>query len=213
MRFTTIFFDLDNTLYPESSGLWPTLKGRISRYMIERMNLPAQDVPGLREKYFGEYGTTLRGLQANHGIDMQDFLAFVHDVNLADFIRVNPVQQSVLASLRSRNLIFTNADVPHSHRVLRQLGIEEYFADIIDVNRMDPYCKPSPESFALAMTAAGESDPSQCVMIDDLPHTTRAAKAFGLYSILYGAAVPGPDADAAFSDWSQLPALLNGRHP
>ncbi|MBI3738887.1 MAG: pyrimidine 5'-nucleotidase [Chloroflexi bacterium] len=212
MRFTTIFFDLDDTLYPSSSGLWTTLKGRISRYMIERMDLPAEDVPRLREKYFSEYGTTLRGLQANHGIDMQDFLAYVHDVDLADFIHPDPIQQQVLASLRTRNLIFTNADVAHAQRVLRQLQIEQYFADIIDVNRMDQFCKPKPEAFALAMKTAGESDPSKCVMIDDLPHTTRAAKALGLYSLLYGAPATGPEADAAFSDWSQLPALLNGNH-
>jgi putative hydrolase of the HAD superfamily len=213
MRFTTIFFDLDDTLYPPSSGLWQTLKGRISLYMIERMHLPAEEVPGLREKYFRQYGTTLRGLQANHPIDAQDFLAFVHDVNLGDFIRPDPIQQQVLASLRTRNLIFTNADVPHVERVLRQLQIGEYFADVIDVNRMDPYCKPGPEAFALALRVAGESDPARCVMIDDLPRTTGAAKALGLYSILYGAAAPGPDADAAFNDWRQLPALLNGMSP
>lgn len=221
MRFTTIFFDLDDTLYPASSGLWSALKERMSRYMIERMNIPAADVPRLREKYFREYGTTLRGLQANYEINVQDFLAYVHDVNLADYIHPDPILQSVLASLPTRNLIFTNADVPHARRVLRQLQIEEYFADIIDVNRMEPFCKPSPKSFALAMAIAGESDPSKCVMIDDLPRTTRAARDLGLYALLHvesasGAAPNGPaasDADAVFDDWRELPALLNGSHP
>ena len=117
MNFTTIFFDLDDTLYPASSGLWPTLKARMSQYMIERMHIPAGDVPGLREKYFREYGTTLRGLQARHTIDTQDFLAYVHDVNLADYIHPDPQQQAVLASLPTRNLIFTNSDVNHAQRV------------------------------------------------------------------------------------------------
>ncbi len=219
MHFTTIFFDLDDTLYPASSGLWPTLKERMSRYMVERMGIPAGDVPRLREKYFREYGTTLRGLQAHHTVDTQDFLAYVHDVRLTDYIGPDPIQQSVLASLRTRNLIFTNSDIHHARRVLRALQIEEVFADIIDVNRMNPYCKPNPEAFALAMKAAGEDQASKCVMIDDLPHTTRAAKALGLYSVLYGAnGAQGsmskePDADAAFSDWRELPALLNGSRP
>ena len=213
MRFTTIFFDLDDTLYPASCGLWPTLKERMSRYMVERMNIPAADVPRLREKFIREYGTTLRGLQTYYKMDMRDYLAYVHNVNLADYIHPNPIQQSVLASLRTRNLIFTNADIPHARRVLRQLQIEEYFADIIDVNRMEPYCKPSPEAFALAMKVAGESDPSMCVMIDDLPRTTRAAKDLGLYSLLYGESASGPDFDAAFNDWRELPPLLNGSHP
>ena len=226
MRFTTIFFDLDDTLYPSSSGLWPAIKERMNSYMDERMHIPRDEIPRLREKYFREYGTTLRGLQANHKVDVQDYLAYVHDLPLKDYLHPNPIQQRALASLPTRNLIFTNADVPHARRVLRQLQIEEYFADIVDVNRVDPYCKPSREAFQIALNAAGESDPSKCVMIDDMPHTTRAAKDFGLYAILYGSAVanhhgsavpnhfgesaPGADMDAAFNDWSQLPALLNG---
>lgn len=210
MRFSTIFFDLDDTLYPPSSGLWPTLKQRMSTYMIEQVGIPAVEVPGVREAYFREYGTTLRGLQANHAIDAQDYLAYVHDVPLADYIRPDPDEQKILASLPTRNLIFTNADANHAQRVLRTLGIEGCFVDIIDVNRMEPYCKPSPEAFALAMQIAGERDPARCVMIDDLPHTTRAARKQGLFALLYGAREAGEDADGAFTDWRALPALLDG---
>jgi len=218
MRFTTIFFDLDDTLYPSSTGLWPAIKDRMNSYMDQRMGIPKAEIPRLREKYFREYGTTLRGLQAKHNVDVQDFLAYVHDLPLKDYLHPDAKQQKVLASLPTRNLIFTNADAPHAQRVLRQLQIEEYFADIVDVNRVDPYCKPSREAFKIALNIAGESDPSKCVMIDDLPHTTRAAKELGLYAILYGSAVPNhldaaalsPDMNAVFKDWSQLPALLNG---
>ena len=210
MRFSTIFFDLDDTLYPPSSGLWPTLKHRMSSYMIERVGIPAAEVPGLREAYFREYGTTLRGLQANHAIDVENYLAYVHDVPLADYIGPDPDEQKVLASLPTRNLIFTNADAKHTRRVLRTLGIEGCFVDIVDVNRMEPYCKPSPEAFALAMQVAGERDPARCVMIDDLPHTTRAARKLGLFSLLYGSEAAQEDADGAFSDWQALPGLLDG---
>ena len=213
MRFTTIFFDLDDTLYPASTGLWHAIKARMNSYMGERMHIPAGEIPRLREKYFREYGTTLRGLQANYPMDVEDYLAYVHDLRLEDYLHPDPVQQEVLASLPTRNLIFTNADVAHARRVLRQLQIEPYFAGIVDVNRMDPYCKPSPQAFKIALSAAGESEPSRCVMIDDLPHTTRAAKEFGLYSILYGASAPGPDTDAVLNDWRQLPSLLNGSRP
>jgi len=212
VRFTTIFFDLDDTLYPASSGLWPALKERMTRYMIERVGIPAADVPRLREAYFRKYGTTLRGLQANHKLDVNDYLAYVHDVRLSDYIHPDGEQQSVLAALPTRNLVFTNADANHARRVLQSLRIAEHFVDVVDINRMDPYCKPSPEAFALAMRLAGESDPARCVMIDDLPHTTRAARAFGLYTLLVGTASVSGDADAVFSDWRALPALLDGGH-
>jgi putative hydrolase of the HAD superfamily len=210
VRFTTIFFDLDDTLYPASSGLWPTLKERMNRYMIERMAIPAEEVPVLRERYFRTYGTTLRGLQANHAIDVEDYLAYVHDVRLTDYIHPDPVQQAVLASLPTRNIIFTNADLKHARRVLQVLQIEPYFQVIVDVNAMAPHCKPSPQAFALALKMAGENDASRCAMIDDLPHTTRAARSFGLYSLLYGAALADDAAHAAFTDWRILPVLLDG---
>jgi FMN phosphatase YigB (HAD superfamily) len=68
-----------------------------------------------------------------------------------------------------------------------------------------------PESFQIALQVAGESDPGRCVMIDDLPHTTRAAREAGLFTILYGQGGSHPDADAVMDDWGKLPALLDGR--
>ncbi len=213
MKFTTLFFDLDDTLYPESSGLWPVLKARMSDYMRERMGIPPQDIGRLREQYFLQYGTTLRGLQANHAIDTEEFLAYVHDGPLRDYLAPNPTQRSAIASLPARKLIFTNADVAHARRVLAALELADLFEAIVDVNAVAPYCKPMPESFRIAMDAAGETDPARCVMIDDLPRTTRAAREFGMFGVLAHSAVPSPDADAVFTDWGQLPALLNGRKP
>lgn len=208
MRFTTIFFDLDDTLYPASSGLWPTLKDRMTDYMVDRMRIPAADVPHLRETYFRQYGTTLRGLQANHAVDVEDYLAYVHDVQLADYIHPDPVQQAVLSRLPTRNLIFTNADAKHAQRVLHELQIEAYFVDILDIQRMAPFCKPSPRAFDMALKISGEQDASRCVMIDDLPHTTRAARDFGMFAVLFGAHSAGGDASAASPDWSTLPSAL-----
>ena len=210
MRFTTIFFDLDDTLYPASTGLWRTLKVRMHDYMCAHLGIPENEIPGLREKYFMQYGTTLRGLQANHQIDTADYLAYVHDVPLGDYLIPDPVQRSVIASLGTRNLIFTNADASHARRVLAALELEDLFETVVDINAMEPYCKPMTESFAIAMQAAGVSDPAGCVIIDDLPRTTRAARGLGIFSLLYGHAQARPDADAAFTDWRALPGLLNG---
>ncbi len=211
MKFTTIFFDLDDTLYPASTGLWHAIKKRMNDYMRERMGFPEEEIPHLREKYFLQYGTTLRGLQANHQINVDDFLAYVHDLPLNDYLTPNPLQRSIIASLPTRNLIFTNADIHHARRVLTHLQLDDLFDTIVDVNAAAPYCKPMPESFEIAMKAAGETDPSRCVMIDDLTRTTRAARSAGLYAILFGRGEPHPDANACFADWQVLPSLLNGR--
>jgi len=208
MRFTTLLFDLDDTLYPASSGLWPLLKKRMGDYMRERLGIPADQIASLREQYFLQYGTTLRGLQAHYEMDTEDYLAYVHDVPLRDFLTPDPLQREIIASLPARKLVFTNADVPHAERVLAALQLEGLFDAIVDVNAVSPYCKPMPESFEIALKIAGESDPSRCAMLDDLPRTTRAAKAAGLFGILYGQAESHPDADACFSDWRILPQIL-----
>jgi putative hydrolase of the HAD superfamily len=208
MRFTTLFFDLDDTLYPSSSGLWHAIKDRMNLYMLERLGISEKDVPILREQYFKMYGTTLRGLQERHNVDKEDFLAFVHDLPLKNYLRPNPVLREVLSSLPTHNLIFTNADVPHARRVLAALQLDDLFDTVVDVNAVAPYCKPMPESFAIAMELANEPDPRKCVMIDDLPRTTRAALNVGMASLLYGCDGPTEEASGAFTDWRDLPILL-----
>ena len=208
MRFTTLFFDLDDTLYPSSTGLWNAIRDRMQLYMLERMGIPEEDVPVLREQYFKMYGTTLRGLQARHNVDVQDYLAFVHDLPLQEYLTPNPLQREVLASLPSRKLIFTNADVPHARRVLAALQLDDLFDTIVDVNAVAPYCKPMPESFAIAQELANEPDPRKCVVIDDLPRTTRAALEVGMASLLYGTDEPTTEASGVFTDWQHLPILL-----
>ena len=208
MRFSTLFFDLDDTLYPSSTGLWLAIKERMNMYMRERLCIPKNDIPVLREQYFKMYGTTLRGLQERHKVDKDDFLAYVHDLPLKDFLVPNPVLRDVIASLKTRNLIFTNADVSHARRVLTALRLDDLFDTVVDVNAVAPYCKPMPESFAIAMDLADEPDPRKCVMIDDLPRTTRAALQVGMASLLYGSENPTPEASGVFTDWTHLPILL-----
>lgn len=208
MRFTTLFFDLDDTLYPSSTGLWKAIKERMNLYMRDRMGIPENEVPALREQYFKMYGTTLRGLQARHNVDVEDFLAFVHDLPLKDYLTPDPIQREIIASLPSRKLIFTNADIHHARRVLTALQLDDLFDTIVDVNAVAPYCKPMPESFAIAQDLADEPDPRKCVMIDDLPRTTRAALNVGMASILYGTEEPTAEASGVFKDWTHLPVLL-----
>jgi pyrimidine 5'-nucleotidase len=208
MRFTTLFFDLDDTLYPASSGLWHAIKERMNMYMRERLCIPEEEIPALRERYFKTYGTTLRGLQEHHKVDTQEYLAYVHDLPLQDFLKPNPALREVLELLPTRNLIFTNADSAHAGRVLKALELDDLFDTVVDVNAIAPYCKPMPESFAIAMDLADEPDPRKCVMIDDLPRTTRAALEVGMASLLYGSDIPTPDASGVFTDWNHLPILL-----
>jgi len=211
MQFTTLFFDLDDTLYPPDTGLWGAIAGRINLYMIERMGFLPEQVVSIREKYFREFGTTLRGLQANHNVDMEDYLAFVHDVPLDSYIHPDPDVHAAIASIPTRKFIFTNSDANHSSRVLDAVGLQGLFAGIIDVHSMAPFCKPMPEAFELALKAAGNPERQKCALLDDQMRITRAARSLGMYTILVGKATPGDDADAALLHLTDLPGLLDGR--
>ncbi len=211
MHFTTFFFDLDETLYPPSGGLWEQIRQRIHLYMHERMGFSLDEIDALREKYFGEYGTTLRGLQANHQVDTEDYLAFVHDVPLENYIQPDPALRAAIAGIPARKFIFTNADTNHASRVLKVRGLQGLFDGIIDVHTLSPYCKPMPESFELALKAAGSPEPRACVLLDDQARITRAGRALGMYTILVGKEAAPGDADAAVINLVDFPSLLNSR--
>ena len=211
MQFSTVFFDLDDTLYPSSTGLWLAIKERMNSYIRERLGIPEPEIPALREKYFKEYGTTLRGLEARHSVDPADFLGYVHDLPLDKYLTPDPAQRAAILSLGTRNLIFTNADAGHAGRVLAAMELADCFEAIVDVNAVAPYCKPMPESFQLAMQLAGEPDAGRCMLIDDLPRTTSVARSLGFFTVLWGADHPGDDADAAMKSWQELPRIVHER--
>ena len=211
MRFNTLFFDLDETLYPTSSGLWGAIRERINAYMRERMGFPPEQIEILREQFFREYGTTLRGLQANYKVDMDEYLAFVHNVPLEAHLNPDPELRDIIEALPARKFIFTNADSVHANRVLDVVGLQGIFDSILDVHTISPYCKPMPESFELALRATGSPDPRTCALLDDQARITRAARSLGMYTILVGKESAGENADASLIKWTELPGLLDGR--
>ncbi|BCH13610.1 hypothetical protein MesoLjLa_04610 [Mesorhizobium sp. L-2-11] len=74
-------FDLDNTLYPHHSNLFAQIDVKMTSYVEELLTLPRDDARKLQKELYREYGTTLNGLMARHGIDPDDFLEKVHDID------------------------------------------------------------------------------------------------------------------------------------
>lgn len=215
MAYSTIFFDLDETLYRSSTGLWEAIRVRMNRYMLERVGLPESVIPQLREQYYRQYGTTLRGLQIHHHVDTDEYLAYVHDLPLKEFLKPDPELQNLLSQLPQSCWIFTNADSAHAYRVLDVLGVRDYFVGVIDVRDVRPACKPASEAIQKALEIAGNPNPGQCVFLDDSPANVAAAGAYGLTTVLVGNGVhPQPftyqvanlvDLPAVYSEfWNQL---------
>lgn len=178
-----LLFDLDETLYTPQTGLWDAIGERITLYMRERLGLSPEAAQALRLRYRQQYGVALTGLLAEHAINAEDYLAFVHDLPLPAYLRPDPPLNAMLARLPLPKAILTNADAAHARRVLEQLGIARHFGPIIDIRALGFVNKPRREAYerALALLSA---QPSECVLIEDLPGNLTPAQALGLLTIL-----------------------------
>ncbi|MEA3351506.1 MAG: pyrimidine 5'-nucleotidase [Chloroflexota bacterium] len=208
MKLRTIFFDLDSTLYPESNGLWAAIRERIDLYLHERMNLSFDEIPKLRHQYYIRYGTTLKGLQAHFDVDAVDYLNFVHDLPLDDYLQPDPRLREMLLSIPMRRWVFTNSDLEHTQRVLAKLNIEDCFEGIVDVWAMQPYCKPQQEAYQKALELIEDSDPQTCALLDDSEHNLAAARDLGFFTVLVGKNEAKSAADRVLIKLHNLPQIV-----
>ncbi len=178
-----LFFDLDETLYPSRSGLMAGMGKLMSRYMEERLGMPPTEVLTLRKHYYHTYGTTMRGLHLHHGTDPEDYLAYVHDIPLEDYIGPNDELDRVLAEIETEKVIFTNASAEHAHRVLAILGIKRHFSRIIDVRATGYIAKPDPVAYQRALAISG-AEGDECLLVDDRVPNLAPAKELGMITVL-----------------------------
>jgi pyrimidine 5'-nucleotidase len=186
MSITTLFFDLDNTLYPSDNSIWASIGNRMNIFIKDQLNLPDDKVISLRHSYYEKYGTTLRGLQIHHSIDADEFLDYVHDLPIEEMIQPDPELRVLLLNLPKRKFIFTNSNIEHAERVLQSLHIAECFDEIIDVRAMDFQCKPNLEAYHIALKLAAGDNPSNCIFLDDSVRNLTPAFEQGFYTILIG---------------------------
>jgi len=183
---TTLFIDLDGTVYDKKNGVMDEMSRRIALYMEKVMYLSPSDIPALINRYYGTYGSTLRGIQQEHDIDAQDYLEFVHDIDLHEYIQPDLALRDSLASIHLPKWIFTNSSRSHAERVLSALGIADLFEGIMDVWTMEYIPKPHPWVYHHALEMAGDPDPWNCAFIDDSARNLLPANRIGFSTIWMG---------------------------
>lgn len=201
-----VLFDLDETLYPAQAGMFREVGDRIHAYIRRHLGLSLEEARALRRRYYQRYGTTLRGLQLHHQIDTEEYLAFVHDFDVAAYVHPNPRLDAALSRLKAEKVLFTNATEEYGRRVLRTLGVEHHFKQVYDIRAIQFYCKPDPRGFDLvlqALPARGD----ECLLIDDNPLNLRTGKDLGMRTILVGEKTEDGGADAVAEDIVQAIAL------
>jgi putative hydrolase of the HAD superfamily len=203
-----ILFDLDNTLYSAEQDVGYLVGSRITRYMIEVAGIPLDEVDDLRHSYWKRYGLTMLGLVRHHGVDPEDYLSWVHDVDIAAILRPDPELCRALQSLPLRRAIFTNSTVDHSKRVLNALGLDGTFEEIFDIRVAGYLPKPCPEPYHAVLDRLGISA-SGCIMVDDSPDNLKTAKDLGMGTILVGQKTSSPWIDVAVQEAVEVPQALS----
>src|SRR5919107_7083 len=118
-------FDLDNCLYPASTGLFALIDERMGAYIQRLLDCDPAEARRVQKSHFHEHGTTLAGLMKHHGVDPHEFLEDVHAIPMD---RVAPDQRLTtgLARLPGRKFVFTNGDAPYARRVLQAIGVHDH---------------------------------------------------------------------------------------
>ncbi len=174
-------FDLDNCLYPASSGLFMLIDERMGAYIQRLLSVDAVEARRVQKAHFHDHGTTLAGLMIHHGVDPYDFLGNVHAIPL-DRIAPNPDLARGLARLPGRKIIFTNGDAPYARRVLDAIGIGEHFEELHDIHAAELRPKPDIHGYRLLLDRF-RIDPKRAVMVEDMAQNLVPAKKLGMTTV------------------------------
>lgn len=175
-------FDLDNTLYPSDSDLWPKIDARITLFLANLFGLDGMSSRALQKFYYQRYGTTLRGLMLEHNIGADEFLAFVHDIDRSG-LKPNESLASAIAALPGRKLILTNGSREHALRTAEKLGMRDMFEDVFDIVAADLMPKPAGETYQRFFDKH-DVEPSRAAMFEDIVQNLLVPHARGMRTTL-----------------------------
>jgi putative hydrolase of the HAD superfamily len=184
-RFRNIrswIFDLDNTLYPSHLDIFPQVHSRIRDYVHQRLGLPLDEAERVQNEYYDRYGTTLRGLILHYGVEPDEFLEYVHDINHSQLAPA-PLLAERIGKLPGRRFILTNGSRRHAEKVAEKLGFSNHFEDIFDIVWAGQLPKPSPETYDRLVRQTGIA-PQTTAMFEDLARNLIVPKKLGMITVL-----------------------------
>jgi putative hydrolase of the HAD superfamily len=192
----TWIFDLDNTLYPHSVNLWQQVDERIRDYIADFLKVTHDEAFRLQKDYYKRYGTSMRGLMTEHGMEPDDFLDFVHQIDHSP-LEPNPALGDAIEKLPGRKVILTNGTRRHAQAVLARLEIGRHFDDVFDIVAAELEPKPSPQTYD-RFVSAFRIDAARAAMFEDLARNLAVPHALGMTTVLV---VPEHSREIFREDW------------
>ncbi len=191
----TWVFDLDNTLYPAECDLFAQIDQRITDFVADYLKLGRAAARATQKQYYAEHGTTLNGLMSLHGAPPEDFLAYVHEIDLS-VLPQSKLLAAAIGALPGRKYVYTNGSRWHAARVTEYMGL----ADVLDGHFAieDSAYSPKPaQSSYQAFCERFAISPTRAVFFEDLARNLAPAHAMGFATVLVHSE----------KDWSHEPEI------
>ena len=168
-----LLLDLDGVCYGSHNGyplekVFGLVSKRMTLFIQEKLGLDEKKAKELQTNYFYKYNTSLNGLMLHHNVIGDEFLKYVHDIDIS-FMKEDKILRSELENLDMEKFIFTNGSAEHAQNILTRLGIYDLFGKekVFDIKDAGYVPKPEAQTFDLMVKKFGIK-PKETIYIEDI---------------------------------------------
>ena len=195
-------FDLDNTLYSPEIEIFSQIDKRMTEFIKSKLNTSNEKAFEIQKKYFLEYGTTLAGLMKEEDVNPDEFLEYVHDINL-EILKPNEELNKIIKELPGKKFIYTNGSKKHAENVLNKLKMQKIFDHIFDIKESNFIPKPNIKSYRKFIKKMN-IDPQVSVMFEDIGRNLEPAKNIGMQTVLILRKITNKIKNSKIKDYGSL---------
>jgi len=168
-----LLLDLDGVCYGSHNGyplekVFGLVSKRMTLFIQEKLGLDEKKAKELQTNYFYKYNTSLNGLMLHHNVIGDEFLKYVHDIDIS-FMKEDKIMRNELENLDMEKFIFTNGSAEHAQNILTRLGIYDIFGKekVFDIKDAGYVPKPEAQTFDLMVKKFG-INPKETIYIEDI---------------------------------------------
>ena len=172
-----ILFDLDGVLYQDLESVFGQVSKKMTEYIANKLDLDLKKAKELQTNYFHKYNTSLNGLMIHHDIEPEEFLKYVHDIDLS-FMKKDFILRKELENLNLKKFIFTNGSREHANNITTHLGVNDQFDGLFDIVDAEFNPKPAAKAFDL-MIKKFKINPRETLYIEDIAKNLSIGKERG----------------------------------